>query len=122
MRIKKNDYIQVIAGSETGKRGKVLRVLAQKNKVVVEGLNYVYRHLKKSQQNPQGGRIQVEAPIHISNVMLFCPHAQKPTRVEYKYEETTEQNKKQSAPKEDDISRRLKRKKVRYSKVSKRQI
>ncbi|HNZ65999.1 MAG TPA: 50S ribosomal protein L24, partial [Planctomycetota bacterium] len=48
MRIKKNDYIQVIAGSETGKRGKVLRVLAQKNKVVVEGINYVYRHLKKS--------------------------------------------------------------------------
>jgi len=54
MRIKKNDYIQVIAGSETGKRGKVLRVLAQKNKVVVEGLNYVYRHLKKASKTHKG--------------------------------------------------------------------
>lgn len=111
MRIKKDDYVQVISGSEAGKRGKVLRVIKQKNQVVVEGLNYIYRHLKKSQQNPQGGRVQREAPIHVSNVMLFDTHANKPTRVEYRYE--IEEN----ADKTEK-----KRKKVRYSKVSNRQI
>jgi large subunit ribosomal protein L24 len=75
----------VIAGDDKGTRGKVLRVLRSRNKVVVAGINQVYRHLKPSRRNPQGGRITKEMPIDASNVMLVHPVSNKPTRVGVRY-------------------------------------
>jgi large subunit ribosomal protein L24 len=81
MRIKIDDIVIVIAGDDKGERGKVLRVDHQKQTVVVEGVNRVYKHVRKSQRNPQGGRLSKEMPIHISNVMLVDDRAGGPTRV-----------------------------------------
>jgi large subunit ribosomal protein L24 len=81
MRIKLNDIVVVIAGDDKGVRGKVLKVDHETHKVVVEGVNRVYKHVRKSQKNPQGGRLSKEMPIHISNVMLVDDRAGKPTRV-----------------------------------------
>jgi large subunit ribosomal protein L24 len=80
-RIRKDDIVVVIAGDHKGARGKVLRVLPEKDRVVVEGVNMVYRHVRKTQRNPQGGRVQKEAPLHISNVMPLDPKTDRPTRV-----------------------------------------
>ncbi len=82
-RIKKDDMVVVVAGDHKGQRGKVLRVLPDKQRVLVEGVNMVYRHVRKSQRNPQGGRVQKEAPIHISNVMPIDPKTDRPTRVRF---------------------------------------
>lgn len=82
-RIKKDDTVVVIAGDQKGARGKVLRVLRDKDRVVVEGVNMVYRHVRKSRQHPQGGRIQKEAPVHISNVMPLDPKTDRPARVRF---------------------------------------
>lgn len=90
VKIKKGDYVQVISGEEAGKRGKILKVIPDANKVIVEGLNYVYRHLRKTQKHLQGGRIQKEAPIHISNVMLYCHHCQSLTSCCYRYEQESD--------------------------------
>lgn len=111
MRIKKGDYVQIITGTDAGKKGRVLRVLPKKDKIVVEGANFVFKHLKKNQQSSQGGRVEVEAPIHISNVMIYCPHSQKPTRTFYRIEDT-----------KTDKEEKLKKTKVRYSKKSGRQV
>jgi large subunit ribosomal protein L24 len=73
--IKKNDMVVVIAGREKGKTGRVLRVLIDRQRVVIEGVNRVWKHVRPSQRNPQGGRIQKDAPIHISNVMPADPGA-----------------------------------------------
>lgn len=81
MHVKKGDAVIVIAGKEKGKKGKVVAVDTAKNRVIVEGLNQVKRHTKPSQNNPQGGIITKEAPIHASNVMLVDPESGKPTRV-----------------------------------------
>lgn len=81
MHVKKGDAVIVIAGKEKGKKGKVIAVDTAKNRVIVEGLNQVKRHTKPSQNNPQGGIITKEAPIHVSNVMLVDPESGKPTRV-----------------------------------------
>jgi large subunit ribosomal protein L24 len=82
--IKSGDTVMVIAGSDKGKAGKVLRVLTDKGRVVVEGINRVWKHVRPSQRNPQGGRIQKDAPIHISNVMPIDPSSGKGTRVRFK--------------------------------------
>jgi large subunit ribosomal protein L24 len=82
-RIKKDDIVIVVAGDHKGARGKVLRVLRDKDRVVVEGVNMVYRHVRKSQRNPQGGRIRKEAAIHMSNVMPIDPKTDRPTRVRF---------------------------------------
>jgi len=82
-RIRKDDTVIVIAGDQKGARGKVLRVLPEKQRVVVEGVNMVYRHVRKSRQNPQGGRVQKEAPIHISNVMPVDPRTDRGARVKF---------------------------------------
>lgn len=82
-RVKKDDIVEVIAGDHRGARGKVLRVLGDKDRVLVEGVNMVYRHVRKSRQNPQGGRIQKEAPLHISNVQPIDPKTDRPTRVRF---------------------------------------
>ena len=80
-RVKQGDTVVVVAGKQRGARGRVLRVSAGADRVVVEGVNVRTKHLKPSQQNPQGGRIKKEAPIHISNVMLADPQTGEPTRV-----------------------------------------
>src|SRR5262245_36036748 len=80
-RVKQGDSVVVIAGKQKGARGRVLRVSPGADRVVVEGINVRTKHLKPSQQNPQGGRIKKEAPIHISNVMLADPQTGEPTRV-----------------------------------------
>jgi large subunit ribosomal protein L24 len=80
-RIRSGDTVLVISGDDKGKRGKVLRVLVEDQRVVVEGVNVVFKHLRKSQQNPQGGRVQREAPIHVSNVMPIDPTTDQATRV-----------------------------------------
>jgi large subunit ribosomal protein L24 len=80
-RIKKDDSVVVIAGRNKGTTGKVLRVLPDDDKVVVQGVNVITKHVKPSQRNPQGGRVKREAPIHISNVMLADPKDGAPTRV-----------------------------------------
>ncbi|MEN3038196.1 MAG: 50S ribosomal protein L24 [Candidatus Kryptonium sp.] len=81
MNIKKNDIVQVIAGNYKGKVGKVLKVFREKERVLVEGVNIVKKHVRKSPRYPQGGIIEMEAPIHVSNVMLVCPKCGKATRV-----------------------------------------
>ncbi len=82
-RIRKDDMVVVISGDHKGARGKVLRVIPEKDRVVVEGVNMVYRHVRKSQRNPQGGRIQKEAPLHVSNVMPIDPKTDRPTRIRF---------------------------------------
>jgi len=85
MHLRKDDVVEVVAGDDKGSRGKVLRVLRAKNKVVVEGINRVYRHLKPSRRNPQGGRLSKEMPVDASNVMLIDPVKNVPTRVGVRY-------------------------------------
>ena len=83
-RLKSDDLVEVVSGAQKGKRGKVLRVDLRRRRITVQGVNMVYKHLRKSQKHPQGGRIQLEAAIHISNVMLVDPKSGKPTRVRAK--------------------------------------
>ena len=80
MKIRKGDTVKVIGGKARGKTGKVLRVLPEKERVVVERLNMMKRHRKPSPKNPQG-TIEREAPIHVSNVMFFCPRCNEPVRL-----------------------------------------
>src|SRR4029079_827594 len=79
--IKSGDQVMVITGADKGKTGRVLRVLQDRDRVVVEGINRVWKHVRPSQRNPQGGRIQKDAPIHVSNVMPLDPTSGKGTRV-----------------------------------------
>jgi large subunit ribosomal protein L24 len=81
VKIKKGDTVMVIAGRERGKTGKVLSVQAANAKVVVEKLNMIKRHTKPSQKARQGGILEREAPIVLSNVMYFCANCQKPVRI-----------------------------------------
>ncbi len=81
MKIRKNDLVQVVAGNDRGKRGKVLKVFPEKSRVIVEGVNFILRHTKPTQQNQQGGIVKREGTIHVSNVMLIDPKSGKPTRV-----------------------------------------
>ena len=85
MRIKIGDRVQVIAGNYKGVRGTVQRVLPKENRVVVSGVNLVKKHQKPrptgGRTQAQGGIIEFEAPIHVSNVMLICPETDEPTRV-----------------------------------------
>lgn len=80
-RIKKGDTVEVIQGKESGKRGKVMRVLASEERIVVERVNFIKRHVRPSQKRPQGGVIEFEAGLHISNVKLVCPSCDKAVRV-----------------------------------------
>ena len=85
LHIKKNDTVVVLAGEDKGKTGKVLKVLVEKNRALVEGVNMVSKSTKPSAQNPQGGIVKQEAGIHVSNVQLIDPAQNKPTRVGYKF-------------------------------------
>ena len=80
LHIKKNDMVKIIAGKEQGKTGKVLRVLPGKSRVVVEGLNMIKRHTRPNQLYPEGGILEKEAPLSISNVMLICGSCNQPSR------------------------------------------
>jgi len=85
VKIKKGDQVKVVSGKETGKTGKVIRVDREHGKVFVERLNMMKKHTKPHpKKNPQGGIIEREAPIDISNVMLVCPACGQPTRVGYR--------------------------------------
>ena len=87
LHIKKNDTVVVLAGEDKGKTGKVLKVLVEKNRALVEGVNMVSKSTKPSAQNPQGGIVKQEAPIHISNLSLVDPKSGKATRVGIKFTE-----------------------------------
>jgi large subunit ribosomal protein L24 len=81
MKIRRNDQVVVIAGNARGKRGKVLKVFPETDRIIIEGVNIIKRHTRPNQKNPQGGIIQREAPVHVSNVMLLDPKTNEPTRV-----------------------------------------
>ena len=83
-RLKSGDLVEVVSGAEKGKRGKVLRVDRSVQRITVQGVNMVYKHLRKSQKHPQGGRIQLEAAFDLSNVLLVDPKSGKPTRIRMK--------------------------------------
>ena len=83
MRVKREDTVVVIAGKDKGKTGKVVKVFPKTNKVIVEGVNVVTKHQKPSAINPQGGIVNKEASIHISNVMPLDPETGKGTRVRF---------------------------------------
>lgn len=85
MHIRKGDTVEVVCGDDKGTRGKVLSVDPQAGKVVVEGINRVYKHVKRSQRSMQGGRLSKEMPVDASNVMLICPETNQPTRVGIRY-------------------------------------
>ena len=87
LHIRKGDTVKVIAGNSKGKDGKVLEVLAEKHRAVVEGVNMVTKHRKPSATNPEGGVDKVEAPIHISNLMLVDPATGETTRTGRKADE-----------------------------------
>jgi large subunit ribosomal protein L24 len=81
MKIRKNDNVTVITGNDRGKTGKVLKVFPKDSKIIIEGINLRKRHTKPTQKHPQGGIIEKEAPIHVSNVMLLDPKSNEPTRL-----------------------------------------
>ena len=92
MHIRKDDQVEVITGDDKGtptarKVAKVLRVLPEKHKIVVEGVNRVYKHLKPSAKNQQGGRLSKEMPIDVSNVMLVCPSCRRGVRIGHRFTE-----------------------------------
>ena len=85
LHVKKNDLVMVIAGRDKGKSGKILSVLSKKNRVIVEKVNFIKRHTRPSAKQRQGGIIEREGPINISNVMLICTKCNKPSQIGKKY-------------------------------------
>lgn len=81
MNIRRDDTVKVISGNDRGAEGRVLQVDQDKDRIIVEGINTVMKHVHKSQRNPQGGRLQKEAPIPTCKVMLVCPSCNQATRV-----------------------------------------
>jgi large subunit ribosomal protein L24 len=81
LKIRSGDRVMVIRGNHKGQEGTVLRVEPEKNRVVIEGINRRKRHMKPSQTNPEGGIVEFEAPLHVSNVMLVDPSTGEPSRV-----------------------------------------
>lgn len=79
--VRTGDYVEVIAGKDRGKRGKILEVVPKTSRVVVEGVNVVKRHTRPSQNNPQGGIIEHAAAVHSSNVMIYCRKCNSRTRI-----------------------------------------
>ena len=87
LKIKSGDSVKVIAGDHKNSEGKVLKVLSEKNKAIVEGVNMVSKHMKPTSQNPQGGIVKKEAAIHISNLALIDPKSGEATRIGYRIED-----------------------------------
>ncbi|MGE5372726.1 MAG: 50S ribosomal protein L24 [Solirubrobacterales bacterium] len=82
--VKKGDTVLVITGKDVGKKGKVLKVIPEKMRVVIEGINRVKKHQRPTRALPQGGILRIEAPVHASNVMLVCNKCNRPTRLGHK--------------------------------------
>ena len=80
-KIRKNDIIQVVAGKDKGKKGKVVQVLNGAGRALVEGINLAKKHKRQTRQDQQGGIVSIEMPIAISNIKLVCKHCDRPTRV-----------------------------------------
>lgn len=84
MDIRKDDTVQVISGNDKGRRSTVLSVLKDRRRVIVEGVNMRKHHTRPTSRDPQGGIVEREAPIHVSNVMIVCPKTDQPTRISHK--------------------------------------
>ncbi len=84
MKIRKNDTVKIIQGKDKGKKGKIIRVLPKENKIVVEGLNLVIKHVRPKRENEKGQKIKMAVSLNVSNVMLICPACKEPIRVGYK--------------------------------------
>ena len=82
--VRRGDTVEVGAGKDRGKRGKVLRVLGKKDRVLVEGVNFAKRHTRPNQKARQGGIVEKEMPIHVSNARVVCPRCSEPARVGHK--------------------------------------
>ena len=82
-KIRKDDTVEIIAGKDKGKRGKIVRVLRDKDRVIVDGANLVKKAMKKRSQQDRGGIVEIEAPLHVSNVMIVCKKC-GPTKIGYK--------------------------------------
>jgi len=87
LHVKKGDMVEIIAGEHKGATGRVLRVMPDKHSVIVQGHNIVKKHVRPSRKNPQGGRINVEQPIHMSNVLPLSPKSSKGSRVRYRVDQ-----------------------------------
>ncbi len=83
-KIKKNDNVEVLAGKDKGKRGSVVRIIPKKDRVIVSGVNIVKKAMKRRSQQDQGGIVEVEAPLHISNVGVVCKKCGRPVKIGYK--------------------------------------
>ncbi len=81
LHIKKDDLVQVISGADKGKQGRVMQVFPEKQRAIVEGVKMITKHTRPDQQNPDGGRIEQEAAIHVSNLMVIDPSTKEPTRI-----------------------------------------
>jgi len=87
MKVRKGDEVLVVAGNDKGKRGKVLKVFPNEDRIIVEGVRFVKRHTRPSPKVPQGGIVEREGKIHVSNVMVIDPKTDKPTRIGHKFVE-----------------------------------
>lgn len=85
LRVKKNDTVIVMSGKEKGKRGRVISVFPSKERVIIENVNIIKKHMKPNRQYTQGGIISKEGTLHISKVMLVCPKCNKPTRISHAF-------------------------------------
>ncbi len=81
MHIRRDDTVEVISGADRGSRGRVLSVDPKRDRAIIEGINRVHKHLRRSRRNPQGGRLEIEAPVHVSNLLPVCPTCNKGVRV-----------------------------------------
>lgn len=81
IRLRKGDTVKVIAGKDLGKTGKVLRVMPDKGRLIVEGVNFVKKHARRTREDRAGGIHEIEASVHVSNVILICPKCRQPTRI-----------------------------------------
>lgn len=88
MKIKKGDRVHVLSGKDKGKEGEVMRAIPATNKVIVDGVNVAKRHTKATRATVQGGIIDKDMPLHVSNVALVCRNCGKPTRIGYRFEDT----------------------------------
>lgn len=116
MRIKVGDNVRVITGSNKGKEGKVLQVLKNENKVVIDGVNVVKKHVKPNRQNESGGILEVEAPIHASNVKLIDKKAEKAEKKETKKAEKTAKKETKKEVKKETVKKTSKKKEEKESK------
>lgn len=90
MHVKTGDEVEILTGKDRGRRGKIKQALPKKERVVVEGINIIKRHLKQRGPTRPGGIIEMEAPLHVSNVQLVCPHCGEKTRTGHRFLEETD--------------------------------